>query len=340
MSLRLSFLFLITLLASPVYSGPIHELRWAMNVETLEYYKEAGLRFKKNIEKRTKGRIIVEILYSKNKNHQRDNLQDVQNGTYDMSQDFVNRLLYKVPSLSIWELPFLFDSHQHVNSFMASSYGRSSLKKLRKFGVEAIDYTYGDGFIFVFGKEFNHFSKLDFLSMTPIIPTEYYQKQMHLRFPYKARRPNDRSHQQLDINYSYMEIPSLKVEELRFNKAATSSRKLLNLTKHRFQPSVLFISQKFLAQLPVSLKEILIDEAKQFTQHEKRLSAEATSEYLDNYKVNKKSSIALNCWSGKHFTAHRSLFKKMYTMFEKSFVDIPIEEVIKLSHHKHKSNCL
>jgi C4-dicarboxylate-binding protein DctP len=303
------FAFYFLLFSTAFSAEKSTELHWGINLEPLHYFKPTAVIFKKNVEERTQGRVTVKLSIGKYKQEQRDHLQDIVDGTYDMGQETVINLQKEDPSLSLWELPFLFTSNEQVFEFTKSKYARSIFKNLEKKGVVAVEYTYSGGFLYFYGNQVNDLKDLKGKTIAFEEHSKDFGQMISKKLNIKVKNYGEGSNL-LEAS----EIISSTTDELIH--VPLKKRAYLNLTKHRVSARVLFLSEKFLSKLSESDKLIVLDEARRAAVIEREMAVGLTDVF--NNMISKKGT-KIHRWSKSKRLDARKLFKEQYSEFNKTF---------------------
>lgn len=315
----------------PDAQTPPITLHWGINLEPLEYFNIAALRFKQAVEIRTDNKIKVQLTVGKYKQDDRDHLKDVQNGMYDMGQEVISHLVKYEDKFSVWELPFLFESDQHVFDFTKSSFARLALAEFgTKTGVRAIEYTYSGGFIHTFGAKIDSMKPLSQPNKTFYVEaaTDNYKNVIKEFLNLEKIELYDQG--VLNHSNNSSEIISSVLEELYVTPADQTI--YLNTTGHRVYGRVIFINEKFLAKLSPSQQKIVLEEARKAGQFERELSLEASQNYIENFEKN-RANIIVNKWNLKQRINERKNFKKVYDQFDKKFGNSLTNQIINIAKH-------
>jgi len=122
---------------------------------------QALLQFTKLVNERSKGRIKA-ILYADNSlGENRDVIEGLEFGSIEVSMASNSTLSMFVPSLYIFELPFLFDNNEHMFAVLDSEIGRSFIPDLEARGFHLLGYfTFGVRHIMTTTKAINSLADL------------------------------------------------------------------------------------------------------------------------------------------------------------------------------------
>lgn len=308
------------------YSNDVHVLHWGINLEPLEYFNIAALKFKQMVEIRTNNTVKVKLTVGKYKQKERDHLADVKNGVYDMGQEVINLLIPYESKLLIWELPFLFQNDEHVFKYVNSEFARKTLNDFsKKAGVRAIEYTYSGGFIHFFGKEVKTLEDIKESVLYTESSSRKYKTSLKEILKLSYIGPYNSTG--IDYKTQSSEIISSVLEELDI--IAKSQKIYLNTTGHRVSGRILFFNQDFLKKLSPYQREVVLDEAKKAGQLERILSLEASQNYIRAIQHFNKN-IILNIWTEKQRISNRKKFSKQYQLFNKELGENITSSIIEM----------
>jgi tripartite ATP-independent transporter DctP family solute receptor len=95
--------------------------------------------FKKNVEKKSEGKIKVDIYPNNQLGNQRDVIEGIQLGTIEMS-NIASVMAGFVRELNIFELPFLFKNRKHFYAVLDSEIGESLKPAFNRRGFHLLGY--------------------------------------------------------------------------------------------------------------------------------------------------------------------------------------------------------
>ena len=134
------------------------KIRWVIAHEPLNLFIRAAEDFERKVNaEQNEHKIEVEIMtlteYSQRYNNnvvvtKHDLLDLMETGKIEMSQMYTTWLAEKyVPDFLAYDLPFLFQDHEHASRVLEGEVGESLLAKLtEKANVRGLSYTYSGGF--------------------------------------------------------------------------------------------------------------------------------------------------------------------------------------------------
>lgn len=299
------------------------ELNWGINLEPLHYFVPAARVFKKNVEKRTDGRVKVNLHIGEYKQEERDHLKDVRNGKYQMGQETVVNLQKVAPVLKIWDLPFLFLDNEQVFTYTDSKYGKLAFNDLSQYGVEPIEYTYSGGFLNMYGDQINSMSDLKNQSFGMEERSDLFEQNFVSEYKVKVEDYGDKG------EFSKSEIISSTVDELF--TLPLKKRKYLNLTQHRVFARIVFLNKEFLASLSDKDQLVVKDEAKRMAITEREMAVGMTDVFIDTLA---KMNTTINIWTVQKRMIERSKLSRVYKTYTKEFGDKAIKFIDRSTSHQ------
>lgn len=119
--------------------GTVH---WRLAESQPEDYPTARADqwFADQLEKRSGGRIQIEVYPDAQLGSERDVLEQMQLGSIEVNRTNANLLGEFVPSWTAFGLPYVFDNEQHLWRFLNGPGGDKKLDELGQMGVEGLTY--------------------------------------------------------------------------------------------------------------------------------------------------------------------------------------------------------
>jgi TRAP-type C4-dicarboxylate transport system substrate-binding protein len=298
-------------------------LHWGINLSPIEYFVTASKKFKQEVEKKTQGRVKVKLTIGAYEQDERNHLNDVSTGFYDMGQETVINLQKKESVFEIWNLPFLFKNNEHVFAYTDSKYGKDALKSLDKYGVRAVEYTYSGGFLYTFGEILN--SLQDFSSKIMTFEESAISFKNFLR---SSLSIDVKEFGEFKGEVKQSEIISSTINEIEEGSSPGFLRNVVvNKTEHRVFSRVLFINEKFLQKLSDTDRAIVLEEARKAAIHERQLAIKETDARLDSLKA---KGVKINSWSEERKKKEKELFTDYYKSYSQKHGDEIIKYINKL----------
>lgn len=263
----LAFLLLLSLftVAHASEQGS-YKIKWVLAHEPIGLFKEAANVFSKEVTQKTKGKVTFEILtmaeyeakYSHKKVSYTEFLNELQNGSIEMSQTYTTELGKLNNSFYVLDLPFLFRNHKHAQKVLEGKIGQNLLSSLSASQVRGLAFTYSGGFRVVPGTK-------------PIRKMEDFQGQ-------KVRTSSSPIAQEtfnilgakavpLDLSDIDDAIKAGKIDQAEstyaryFTLGQDSAAKIVNETNHSLFLTSIIINEKFWQTLPEEYRKIMSETA-------------------------------------------------------------------------------
>lgn len=129
-------------------------INWPIAHDPIEYFESVALHFKKELETKTDGRIKINVITDKSNplaykvnNLGKSDMTVVRNGEIGMSQVYTDAFVELDPRFYVFDLPFLFKSHEHVNKVVEGKIGKMLMASLENSGLKSLGFTYSGGFL-------------------------------------------------------------------------------------------------------------------------------------------------------------------------------------------------
>jgi tripartite ATP-independent transporter DctP family solute receptor len=134
-------------------AGTPYEMKIASAAPTEEPGTQALLKYAELVNERSQGRINAKVYAAGVLGGNRDVSEGVQLGTIEVQMASSSPLAAFVPSLNIFELPFLFENNEHMFAVLDSEIGKSFIPDLEEQGFHLLGYfTFGVRHIMTTGK--------------------------------------------------------------------------------------------------------------------------------------------------------------------------------------------
>ena len=125
-------------------------IKWKIAHAPKEYFEHTANEFKKLVEKRTEGRIRVEVesvLFDKENHDFEAQIEDVRSNKTQMSQVYLSQLYQYQPDFKALNLPYIFQDDSHVDQVVDGKIGNELMAKMNDPKLAGMSYTYSGGFI-------------------------------------------------------------------------------------------------------------------------------------------------------------------------------------------------
>lgn len=100
----------------------------------------ADKRFAKLVGERSDGRINIEVFPGSQLGEEASAIEQVQTGSLELTRVSTSPMAEFTPSLEVFSLPYIFDSSEHMWSFLQSEDGQSLLDQLSDSGFKGLAY--------------------------------------------------------------------------------------------------------------------------------------------------------------------------------------------------------
>ncbi len=128
-----------------------YKIRWYLGHKNLDYFEEAALNFKKEVETKSHGDVSVELVIA-----DRDDLSAglgagsnvaamVEKGEAEMGHSFTDVVGGLDPRLYAFEAPYLFRDYRHMEGVIEGPLGQELLDGFQAHGMQGLSFTYSGG---------------------------------------------------------------------------------------------------------------------------------------------------------------------------------------------------
>ncbi len=259
----------------------LHVIKWKIAHAPKEYFEHTAKEFKKRIERRTEGRVKVEIesaLFDKVNHDFQAQVDDVRSNKNQVSQVYLSQLYKVQPDFKVLNLPFLFKNNLHVDKVVDGKIGKELLASMKDDKIEGLSYTYSGGFINV-------------VSVKPLEIVEDFKNLAYRAFSgevnslVQSQMKTDVTNEYIknkDGTYSYLTIDKMLERGLISAGDATSNdarwatsipknnqAKYLTKTEHFVLFTALIINKEFISSLSQKDGEIVRSTAKEVSKIER-----------------------------------------------------------------------
>ncbi|SDJ92409.1 TRAP transporter substrate-binding protein [Natronincola ferrireducens] len=154
LSMLLCMLLVVTLLAACGQKSPAPAAGEDVTLEEFEPVKYrlahvvnendsfhiSAVKFKELVEERTGGKVEIEVHPNATLGDERTLLEGMQMGTVDMGIITNGPIANFVPQVAVFELPFLFSSHEEVYGVLDGDIGKEILKKMEDVNLKGLAF--------------------------------------------------------------------------------------------------------------------------------------------------------------------------------------------------------
>lgn len=130
----------VSLAGSTAVFADMITLRAGHSASVSEPYHKGLERFAEIVEERSEGRIKVEIFPGNQLGNEKEMIEGLQLGTLDITVPTNGVLTNFVPELSIFDLPFLFESRQQMDSVIDGEVGEILSEKMEDKGFALLGF--------------------------------------------------------------------------------------------------------------------------------------------------------------------------------------------------------
>jgi tripartite ATP-independent transporter DctP family solute receptor len=205
----------------------------------------------------------------------------MQGGTVEMNVMNASLLAGNVKEMTLFDLPFLFESAKEADAVADGPIGRRLLDKLQERGLVGLAY-WDLGF-----REMHTTKKAiakadDFKGMKMrVIPTPIYVDLMNSLGANAVPMPFTETYGALEQGaLDGMTNPLLNILDGKYNEVT----KHLTLTNHMYTPQAVIVSKKFWDKLSSDEKKILQDAASETAQFQRKVARDQAAKVLDEVK--------------------------------------------------------
>ncbi|WP_158092210.1 MULTISPECIES: TRAP transporter substrate-binding protein [Pseudonocardia] len=211
--------------------------------------------FKDLVEERSSGRIAVRFYPDGIFGGDRETIESVQMRYLQLGFSPSSSVAAFVPQMSIWDVPFLFDSLEHAYATLDSPFGQRILAETREFNMLGLGY---------WDNGFRHLStratKVESLADLRGLSVRVLENPVHIRaWRSVGANPTPMAFgevyvglQQGTIDAQENALPN--IETARFYEV----QRYVMLTQHIYGPQPFYINTDFFEDLPEDLQEVVV----------------------------------------------------------------------------------
>ncbi|MCK5608136.1 TRAP transporter substrate-binding protein [Candidatus Pacearchaeota archaeon] len=243
---------------------------------------QALLRYAELVNERSEGRIRAILYPAGALGMNRDVTEGLQLGTIEVQMASNSPLAVFVPSLNIFELPFLFENNEHMFAVLDSEIGRSYIPDLEKHGFHLLGYfTYGVRHIMTTRRSVGSIEDLKGLKIRTM------ESPVHLD-AFKAFGANP-----LPMAYNELFV-ALQTGMIDGAEAANSnyySKRFFEVAPNWAQVgwirlvAPIIMGKKFYDKLPPDLQKIVDESLQELVDYERNLYTEVDEQRLEQLKA-------------------------------------------------------
>ncbi len=233
------------------------------------------------VNERSNGRIEAKLYAASALGVNRDVTEGLQLGTIEVQMPSNSPLAVFVPSLNIFELPFLFESNEHMYAVLDSEIGRSYIPDLEAQGFHLLGYfTFGVRHIMTTENPVNSIEDLKGLKIRTM------ESPPHL----DAFKAFGASPQPMAYNELFVALQTGMIDGAEAANSNYYSKRFFEVAPNWAQIGWLrlvapvLMSKKFYDKLPPVLQEVVDDSLRELVDYERNLYTEIDQKRLEQLK--------------------------------------------------------
>jgi len=260
---------------------------WGIDRE-LFYHIRIAKEFKAFIESKTQNRVKINIDVYDVKNENQSIQSYIESGKYQITQSGTGNFEQVSPLVKVWEIPFLFEDFKHAEKYIVSKNAQNVLAKFTNGTMQAIDYTYSGGPLYIFSqKKMNSFDDLVGEKFSLANDNGFSKEFLEPRKIIGLREG--------DLKQAPSgEILGAGVDGIYTRDDA--SQLWVNITNHRMITRIVGVSQKALASLSDSDRSLFVKEIKRLMKEERKFSMRG---FEIGQELMKNRGTQVNVWDRK-----------------------------------------
>jgi TRAP-type transport system periplasmic protein len=286
-------------------------LKWGIDKE-LYYQVRIAKELSAKIKALTHDEVKIDIITYDEKKEAISVTSLIESGRFDITQGVVSDFHAYAPELKIWELPFLFESFEHLEKYFQSAHAKKVLEKISVTpAFKAIGYSFSGGPLLVFSQKksqtFSDFSNQEFSMSLNDGFYDDFLKPDAIKGVHEGdikNKPNG-------------ELLAAGAEGI-YSREDTD-KLWVNITNHRMVARFTVVNKNAFNKISEKNQKILMTEFDKFLTEERRLSKEGADLAL---AILKNRGANINTWSRsdkvKELTRWKSTISKSYSEFKSS----------------------
>ncbi|AGB42405.1 tripartite ATP-independent periplasmic transporter solute receptor, DctP family [Halobacteroides halobius DSM 5150] len=238
-------------------------------------------KWKQMVEKRSDGRIEMELYHSSQLGDDREMMEALQLGTQEVTCPSTAPIGGFIPEFKVFDLPFLFPSNKAADYVLDGPVGQRLLKKLEKEGLIGLAY---------WENGFRHLTNSVRAVKTPAdikgLKVRTMENPIHLAaWEAMGANPTPMAFGEL---FSAMQQGVVDGQENPWGTIYLQNfyevQDYVTNTGHVYSPFVLMVSEKFYDKLPSDLQKILRETAKEVKDYQRKINREMNAKYREKLK--------------------------------------------------------
>lgn len=277
-------------------------------------YAKGAEKFKEVAEKKSNGKIKVQIFGNSTLGNARDEIEGLQLGTIQMHIGSIAPVANFAPKMGALSLPYLFRDREHAIKVLDGPIGQAVAQGMEDKGIVLLSYMENG---------WRHTTN----NVHPIVKPEDFKglKMRALESPVYVEMFKALGAQVQTIPfgelYTALEQKVVDGQENPLAQIATNKfyevQKYLTLDGHTYDPAVVLISKKTLDSMPADLQQVVKDAAKEASDYERKFSEEQEKSYLDQLK-----KAGMQIVENPDKKAFQSAVQPVYDKFKDKYGDI------------------
>lgn len=276
-----SVLLIFLLIFSVAFSAKVYKMKIGIGYNDKSSQYAALIYFKKLIEKRSNGRLQLDVYHSSQLGDDREMIEGISLGTVELACPSTAPLAAFVPEYGVFDLPFLFPDEKAADYVLDSVIGVKLLQKLEK--INAIGLCFWEN---GFRNLTNNVRPIKSPEDLKGLKIRVMQNQVFIdTFRTLGANPTPMAFGELFTALQQgvvdgQENPWQTIYTMKFYEV----QKYVSDTGHAYSPFVLMISKTFWKKLPDDLKKIIQDSAIEAKIYQRKLNREMNKAAIEKLK--------------------------------------------------------
>jgi tripartite ATP-independent transporter DctP family solute receptor len=284
----------------------------------------ASIRFKELVEKRSNGKVEVQIFPNSTLYSDAQELDELKLGDVQMIAPAISKLSEIVPEVQLFDLPFLFQSQQDVWSLADGPVGQELFRLLEKKGYKALA-VWDNGFKDITNSRHSIKEPSDFSDLTfRIMPSETLQKQFEAVGATTVVVPFDELY--FSLEKGQVEGEENTISNI-YNKKLYTSQRFLTKSDHGYLGYFVLVDQKFWSTIPPDTRKMLTETLQEVTDWERQLAMKKNEQEFE--LLQQRKDVQITMLDKRQKSQWRESFQSTYTWFMSQVHDDLIRDYLK-----------